>query len=332
MLVWLIDAIPDVGRAIAALAFGEDPGEDIEASTQHAVVNGRLDALLIGRSFALVVESKIDSGFGDQQIARYLDWLSSTHGHRERLGLMTMTAHEVKWPMGDTERADLLGVCGSAHRWEELHAVLAPLADAADRDALSARLINEFLDMLDEEGLIPVRPLEADEFVLWRDARITVTRFHEFFRACVEAIGAGLGAKPSSNSWSKNEGYIWQDFVYDDGCRVVIGIQDSDERRVPKALARETPLLWMALEAKHWTNWTSAKDQLDANPPAEWLPWKRLWGERPQVWRYLDGVLGRGTFEEQRDRLAAACAVGTGWLRNAEPVGPVAPSAVEAEV
>ena len=39
------------------------------------IATGRLDAVLIDPSFALVVESKLDSDFYDDQIKRYLDWL-----------------------------------------------------------------------------------------------------------------------------------------------------------------------------------------------------------------------------------------------------------------
>jgi hypothetical protein len=315
MLVWLIDAVPEVGRAIATLAFnGLSLDGEIKVTTQHGVAKGRLDALFVSPAFALVVESKIDSGFGDDQIARYLDWLSAAHAHRARRGLMTLTAHPTPWGEVDEKRAEAIGVVASAHLWEELHDVLEPVAAEADRDVLSARLIHEFLDMLGQEGLIPMKPLMPEEYAKWPDAWRAVRRFHEYFLDCREAIGAALGAKATSKSTS--EGYIWQDYLYDDGCKIVIGLNCSDDRAL-RNIARDVPIVWMAVEAKHWPDWPAAADRLDAARPEGWHAWDRWWGERPQVWRHLDDVLGDGTFEEQRQRLAQACSVGTSWLAGA---------------
>lgn len=326
MLVWLVDAVPDVGRAILGLAF-DDPqiDGDFEVSTQHGVAKGRLDALFVGPTFALVVESKIDSGFGDDQIARYLSWLAREHGHRQRRGLMTLTAHPAEWDLEDARR---LGVTGSAHRWEELHEVLEPIAAAPDREPLSSRLVSEFLEMLEEENLIPMKPLEPAEYETWRHASGSVRRFHEYFRECKAAIAEVLEATASPNAWSNNEGYTWQDYLYDDGGKIVVGLQDSDHDRVPRSAARYVPVLWIAVEAKHWPDWTAAKDRLEANPPPGWRLWpKRWWGERPIIWCYLDEVVGQGTFEEQRERLAKACAVGTTWLDGADARSSVAAAA-----
>ena len=319
MLVWLVDAVPEVGAAITELAFGDRQIDgDLQVTSQHGVAKGRLDALFLGPGFALVVESKIDSGYGDDQIARYLEWLASTHDHRNHRGLMTLTAHPAAWKHSDVEMALQLGVAGSAHRWEELHVLLEPLAAEPDRDPLEARLIHEFLEMLGEEGLIPMKPLVSDEYQGWRDAWVTVTRFHEFFRDCKGAIGDALGATASSNSESKNAAYIWQDYVCGDGSKIVAGFNASDEEHVARSAARHTPLLWMAVEAKHGPDWAAAKDRLEVAPPVDWHLGKRWWGERPLVWRYLDQVLGEGSFEEQRTRLAQTCAVGTTWLREAD--------------
>lgn len=317
MLVWLVDAVPDVGRAILNLAL-DDPeiNGDLQVTTQHGVATGRLDALFVGPKFALVVESKIDSGLGDDQIGRYVRWLADAHAHRERRALMTLTAHPVVW---EFDEACELGVLGSAHLWEELHDLLQPLAATADREPLASRLVSEFLEMLEEEGLIPMKPLEPAEYGTWRHASGTVRRFHEYFRECKAAIADALGATASPNGWSNNEGYAWQDYLYEDGAKIVVGIQDSDHDRVPRSAARYVPLLWVAVEAKHWPDWFAAKDRLEANPPAGWRLWpKRWWGERPNIWCYLDEVLGDGAFEEQRERLASACAAAKAWLDTAD--------------
>ena len=317
MLVWLVDAVPDVGRAILRLAFNDLKLDgDVQVTTQHGVAKGRLDALFVGPNFALVVESKIDSGFGADQITRYLDWLAEAHEHRENRALMTLTAHPDSWSAADIELARRFHITRSEHRWEELHEVLGSLVEASGRDELSSRLISEFLEMLGEEGLIPMKPLEPDEFTQWRGAYVTVRRFHDFFLDCREAIAEALGA--TTGSKSTTEGYIWQDYVYEDGSKIVVGLGCTDEDRVSRASARYTPVLWLAVEASHWPDWTLAKDRLESAPPAGWSLWSRWWGERPQIHCYLEDVLGNGTFEEQRQRLAEACGVGRTWLRTAQ--------------
>jgi hypothetical protein len=156
-----------------------------------------------------------------------------------------------------------------------------------------------------------MKPIAADEFTSWSEAAATVKRFHEFFSECKEAIGSALAAKPISNS--ARHAYAYQDYLWDDGDRIVVGI-DAGEWG-----PRHAVTLWMAVEAKHRDDWNQVRERLDATPPEGWTtgkPW--WWGERPIVWRYLDEVIGAGTFDEQREQLAKACSVGAYWLRAAE--------------
>lgn len=327
MLVWLVDAVPEVGDALVRLAFG-DPAIDggFDVTTQHGIATGRLDALFVGPTFALIVESKIDSGFGPDQIRRYLDWLDEAHANRRHRGLMTLTAHPASWRPDDVTRAQELGVTRSERRWEQLHELLGPIADGGSGDELESRLVREFLEMLGEEGLIPMRPIEFTELQAWSSAYETVRRFHDFLFSCRDAIGKTLGARASSKS--TDEGYVWQDFIRDDGCKIVVGLNCTDSSRMPRSAARQTPILWMAVEASHWPDWAAAKDRLDASPPAGWTSWKRWgFGDRPQVFRHLEDVILTGSIEQQRQKVADACAAAVLWLQAAEhaehPVGDV---------
>jgi len=255
MLAWLVDAVPDVGSAIAGFAFDEPQIDgNIQITTQHGVAKGRLDAL--------VVESKIDSGFGDDQITRYLAWLDKAHGHRARRGLMTLTVHPAPWSPADVELAHRLEIKRCEHLWEELHAVFEPLVGGRDSGELSARLVGEFLEMLGEERLIPMKPLEPTEYTLWRDAWMTVRRFQDFFLACRDAIGDALGATAATKS--VKEGYVWQDYVYRDGSKIAVGLACTDEERVRRSAVRRKPFLWMAVEATQWADWEVAKATANA--------------------------------------------------------------------
>lgn len=319
MLVWLASAVPDVGRALVSLALDGTPSasQHLEVRTQHGIAQGRLDALVLAPDLALVVESKIDSVYGHDQLGRYLRWLAEAHADRQRRCLMTLTARKAPWTDDDRQLAGELGIVAAEHLWEELHTVLEPLTTDDNAEPLSARLTSEFLEMLSEEGLIPVKPLQMDELTGWPDAWSVVERFHDYFDACKAAIGEALGASPVPNSWSKSAAYTYQDYVYDDGSRIVVGLNCSERERVPKSARRNIPMLWIAVKADQLPDWAQAMDRLDSARPDGWNGWHRWWGERPQIWRYLDEVIGEGTFEEQRDRLAAGAAVARAWLEAA---------------
>jgi hypothetical protein len=121
MLVWLISAVPEVGSAIVQLASGDlDAGTaPLEATTQHRIAAGRLDALLRTESLVLVVESKLDSFYGEGQLRAYIDWLASDHKDAAHRALMTLTANEAPWPADDVAHAAQLDVVASRKRWHE---------------------------------------------------------------------------------------------------------------------------------------------------------------------------------------------------------------------
>jgi hypothetical protein len=220
MLVWLISAVPEVGRAIVRLAFGDldvDTAQ-LQATTQHKIAAGRLDALLRTESLVLVVESKLGSFYGEGQLGAYIDWLASEHKEAAHRALMTLTAFEAPWPADDLAHAAQLAVVASPRRWHELHTALSPLTSALDE--LQARLVQEFLDMLGAEGLIPVAPLEGQELGdAWSRSWAVIERYHNYFRACTETIGEALQASPQWRAASAQATYVWLDFATAEGER-----------------------------------------------------------------------------------------------------------------
>jgi hypothetical protein len=328
MLAWLVDVVPQVGTALVAMAFDHDVSDgELRVTTQPGITTGRLDALLSGPSFALIIESKIDSDFDPTQIPRYLQWLGDEFADRRelRLGLMTLTCR----PLTAAQRAQLTSkegrIRGVEHLWEQLHTVLNGLVDSPGGDAIETRLVAEFLDMLGEENLIPVQAFNDSELTAWRDASKTVDRFHTFFRACLSEIGDALGAQPISASKGAAHNYIYQDFLFPESRgRIAVGLQATDEERPPGGTARRAPWAWMGFELADWRErpeWPLVADRLDEAPPGGWMPGgTRLWGVRPKVWQYLDEIVGEGTFEEQRTCFAEACAASLEWIRQAEAV------------
>ncbi len=200
----------------------------------------------------------------------------------------------------------------AARRWEDLYVALESLTTgttSADLDGISARLVQEFLDMLTEEGLIPVKPLAGDELTdLWSRSQAVVARFHDYFRACKDAIADALEATPHSNRSSAQMTYVYQDFRTATGELIGVGLNYSDDDLTlsPQAY-RHLPYVWLTIEASGWPNWDTPVAELEANPPDSWTVSKDRWWGRPQVWRYLDEVLGAGSFAEQKARFAVVC-------------------------
>lgn len=320
MLAWLVACVPAIGHVLVRAAFGEQVDGEVQCVTQSVITAGRLDAFLTGAGFGVVVESKIDSDFSEGQIDKYLAWLETEQADVPQLALLTLT----KRPLSRQQDAALRGrsrVVGTARLWEDLHAEFEELATSLE-DQLSIRLVEEFLEMLSEEGLIPMKPLTDSDLNSWQEAWMTAQRFHAFFGACGEAIREALGAStktPGSNS----AGYVYRDFIREDSVKVAVQLDASDEDRVSKSLARKVPVLWLAVEDSGSSDWPAIANRLDASVPPDWHATSRWWG-RPRIWRYLDDVLGSGSFEEQQARLAEACRTALEWLKSAR--SPEAPS------
>ena len=316
MLVWLAESVPDVGSALLTLAFGEVPSDadSMEITTQRAIVGGRLDALLTTRSTALVVESKLGAEYGGDQIRKYVDWLA-THPRQSR-SLMTLTKREAPWPIGEEDYARERKVHPAVKRWEDLYALLEPIAVIEDSQDVRQRLVREFLDMLAEEGLIPMKPLSEEELGrAWRDSYEAVRRYWDFFRACKGEIADRTGASQASNSWANQLNSAWQDFVFEDQVHLAVGLYYTDEYE-PVA-PTHTVIVWLAPRAEDRPDWAEVADRLEAQPPYGWTVAAKRWYRRPNVWRPLADVVGVGTFEEQKSRLADAAATGRAWFDSA---------------
>jgi hypothetical protein len=319
MLVWLVRRVPEAGLAVVRLALGISDLEvtELEASTQYGIASGRLDALLTTPSLALVVESKLASSFHDEQLGRYLDWLAGEHPHRAVRGLMTLTKRAETWDDKDTALAEAHDVVASARRWEDLHGVLAPIGKRSDAEPLAAQLVQEFLDMLSEEGLIPVKPLAEEEMTdTWVSSEIVISRYHDYFRACVDPIAKELGARADRHREFAAPGYIWRGFKAETGQFTAIGLNSSDVGLpVRPKIYLNAPIVWLEVEAERL-----ASPPVDPEPPRGWKINPQRWsGERPRVWQYLHEVVGTGTFEEQSHRLAEACAEVRAWLSSIRP-------------
>lgn len=200
----------------------------MEITTEHKIAQGRLDAFLSSSSIALVVESKLGSGYGDGQLMKYLAWLDAEFAERRYRGLITLTKRGAEpWPRVATDFAAARGITAQERLWEELHAALAPIAmDDSDQHALEAeqpyvqfdlqgQVVAEFLDMLTDEDLVPMPPLTGDELhAKWSESWLEVERYRDFFHACRDEIAEALDASPIGSSKSDRGDWFWQDYAF----------------------------------------------------------------------------------------------------------------------
>jgi hypothetical protein len=318
MLAWLASSVPEVRTALVEMGLDLSlDAEDITVRTQYGVADvGRLDALLEGPGVRLVVESKLASGYGPDQVGRYLRWLASDGSSAQTSGLMTLTARRDPLPGGDVEYAVQRNLIATARRWEEFHAVLEPLT-AGDGSALAAQMVQEFLEMLSDKGLVPVRPLsEAELGTAWADAWVLVSRYHDFFQSCTTAISVALGADPIARSTSRGD-LLWQDYGYENGTRVAVGLFRTDERERVAVRNRE-PILWAGAKADHLDAkaWSRARSALSSARPAGWREGNDWYG-RPTIWRPLNGILRGSDLDAQVASVAVATSDVRTWVDQA---------------
>lgn len=326
MLVWLAGSVPAVCHALHQLAFegGPPAAGEVTVTTQHAIATGRLDALFRWEHTALIVESKVDSVYGDDQISRYLHWLVDEVEDLQQKGLMTLTARPVPWTAEDRAFAEKHGIRGAERLWEELHVALDPVTTA--EGGLGGQLVSEFLEMLAAEGLVPTQPLtEAELGTLWADSWSVVRRYREFFHACKESFAEALQATAQgAATWSDRGDWFWQDYNLGGDVRLVVGLFCTDEHeKAPGFAPTRQPLVWMAAKVENNDDWPEIAKRLEANPPEGWYLGKRWYGERPNIWRPLAPLLATPTFDGQREALAGAVADARIWLQDVIAAAPV---------
>lgn len=321
MLVWLVSTVPTVAAAIGRLAIEDEAVAvtGLDASTQHGIVGGRLDAFFTSPSIALIVESKLGSDYGDGQLRKYAKWLAGPQHDGRIRALMTLTERAAPWPASDEAYVRERGIVPTAWRWEDLYARLAPLAENDQHDPLYGRLVMEFLDMLSEEGLIPMLPLNDQELgAAWRDGRRVIRRYHKFFKACMGDIGEALSAERVGNG-AEHFNWVWQGYRDQEGVRFVVGFHYTDEAfpLTPRVYSG-APAFWVAISGDGRPEWPALAASLDAHPPEGWhLDPRGWWGYR-RIWRPAESVLGRCGFDDQRQNVASAAGIARAWLATAE--------------
>lgn len=303
---------------LVELAVGSsiDP-ESIEVTTQHSIAGvGRLDLFLVGPRLRVIVESKLGSGWGHDQLGRYLRWLGERRDDAELAGLLTLTRRAADWPKADVDFANARGIAARPARWEDLHQLLEERMEQVQPADLSNRIVRDFLDMLAAEDLVPVRALTPDDLgPAWADAWSLVRHYRDFFRACKTHVGAALCARPSNNAWTDSRADLfYQDYEANEG-RIVFGFFYTDENEKLRPHLK-MPILWIGAKSERSDSHEVAHRLADVTPPG-WTA-GTAWNGRPTIWRYLSDVLRGGTSsEEQLAAVATAAGEARAWFDEA---------------
>ena len=311
MLAWLASAVPEVRGALLRLAFDValDPSE-VEVVTQLAIPRvGVLDAVLEAPGHRLVVESKLRSSYGEDQIRRYLGWLARLRDGKAS-ALMTLTAKVAPWRDDEKTLASELSVGRAEKRWEELHEALQPFLDEAEEGDIAARVTRDFLAMLADEDLIPFAPLSGRELeTAWADAWAVVRRYRDFFRSCRSYIAEGLGGSPAAAGFGDRGDWYWQDYILPGDVRLAIGIFHTDENDARRP--SRSPILWASVRTRPDMS-VEGKARF-GQPPEEWSKGSEFYG-RPTIWRPLSNILtGATTIDEQREAVVGAARQARDW-------------------
>ncbi len=307
MLAWLVALVPAVGAKLITLAMpGGDPKGPPIAVTQKVISGGRLDLVLEADDIRVVIESKLASSYHNDQLGRYTEWLAHQPDGK-RSALLTLAKHPGEWTPEEIAQAERLGVEHAAHRWQELHALLDGIPAGEDQP-VSARLVQEFRELLEEEGLIPMKPLTGQDLArAWPEARAVIAHHHDFFKSAIGQISEAIGAKPTGGKGASTW-WTYQTFERDSGERPTVGI----------SCGGEAPFLWISIDASALASATAA-NILVSKPPGGW--WSQAagrtggWSGQPIIGRPLRDVISSEALEDQQAELAKATGDAlTAWL------------------
>jgi hypothetical protein len=128
-----------------------------EIGTQFTIPSGKRPDITIRSSDAVtLVESKLSSGFGETQIADYVEFLAAQEGRRA-LVLLTQRPEVVPGEYGEVAKD--AGVVLIPTRWQEMAERLG--------DPGEETLAGDFIQLLIREGLVKPRGFSISDWEIW---------------------------------------------------------------------------------------------------------------------------------------------------------------------
>jgi hypothetical protein len=172
MLAYLFQEEPSlIPEWLQSLKIPVQGNEDWQIETQRAVPGGFLDLVLFAPGKALVIiESKLGSTTDFPQLKKYISYAKRVKVSGPKVLLFT-TQHVEPWPAGVEAEADdedpsmrvKLLLC----RWQALGDFLR---------LFERSLVQDFVGMLEQEGLVKPEALTADDWTAWRSGYLVSRR------------------------------------------------------------------------------------------------------------------------------------------------------------
>jgi hypothetical protein len=299
MLAYLLQEEPSlIPGWLQSMEITNEGMDDWQIETQRAVPDGFLDLVLFAPAKALVIiESKLGSTTDFPQLKKYIRYAKGVSVTGPR-ALVFMTQHIAPWPAGIEAEAD------DKDREKRVKLVLRRWQALGEFLRLSDRpLIQDFVGMLEQEGLVKPDALTMDDWTAWRTGNLVSRRLRTLLQeATPELQQVAPGFKKAYAVTLSNDGQIFRGFDFE-GISLYVGFWPSQRLTRPHDQARITVyVLNKALPESERKAAGQAAVEASASPSVAMSGW----GEQHVVRTTpAQEVLTATDFDSQRDQFAS---------------------------
>ena len=210
-------------------SLGADAAPGIEVETQFTLPSGkRPDIKITWPGWTVLVESKLQSGFGDTQISDYLDYLAGVDGRRM---LVLLTERPETVPDDLKVRADASRVELVSRRWHDMATHIGEPGEET--------LAGDFIQLLIREKLVKPQPIDSSSWAAWNAGYGVLLRLGSFLDELDPYVAKGLlSAGRRSSGLTKRWIYnVWRAGSIELGFGFGAAAGDSDPESDPIVFA-----------------------------------------------------------------------------------------------
>ena len=179
---WVLQQCPEVAKAVLDRIYsslgGEKPADidiqGLEWQTQLAVGGKRPDMVCDQGEDVLVFEHKVWAGLGDEQLVNYGE-AGAAQWSGKNVRLITITAHIGQF----SEKADVRLL------WQDIYQVISRVTESSGSvlDRYLQFCINDFLTLLEFEGLGPSKPVSIASIRCYRTGKDFESQIADLFKS-----------------------------------------------------------------------------------------------------------------------------------------------------
>jgi hypothetical protein len=221
---------------------------------------GRFDVILRVPSHAcVIVESKLGSDLGVDQVARYVQHLSRrTEPYR---ALVTLTERRVEWPAEVDQAAAAEGVVLAKARWRDVRATI--------QDTEGDSIADDFAEMLLDQGLVRAVAVTPNDLSSWNVGASVLSRLVALLDEAapyIEQLHDGLRAGRTNF----NERLVYRTFA-GQNLNVYLGFSANESATKPAS----PPIIWAGLENP---SLQGSEGKTQAEQARDAVRGKNMWG------------------------------------------------------